>query len=353
MAQRKQRHVEIGVTKILIEILKIGNCVPHIQSVNRMLKVSFQTAVKIFARYAVLALFFANAITVRAAEISLPETGNLKRPLNGILIEGPIVKGDFKRFQYLAFSSAGTGGVWLASPGGDLAEAIKIGQLVRRLKMDVWAPEANMKIWNSMIHISDQRNNVCASACFFIYAAGTYRAGSILGVHRPRFAEEELKAMTLDQAASGQVFTSEVAAAYLRTMGVPNSIIEKAAETKPNDIYWLTEAEVKSLSGYIPEYEDWIEAKCSDTWKSVPSELKPCKECSADELLERWSARAAEHRFRCKSDMSSQAKTKARQEALDEYIASGRIQELIAEQKLACASPTQKNRRECPRGTSR
>lgn len=313
----------------------------------------FQTAAEIFAKYAVAALFFATGVTALAAEISLPESGNQSRQLNGILIEGPIVKGDFKRFQYLAFSGAGTGAVWLASPGGDLAEAIKIGQLVRRLKMDVWAPEANRQLWNSMIHISDQRNNVCASACFFIYAAGTYRSGYILGVHRPRFAEEDLKAMSMEQAASGQVSTSEVAATYLRTMGISNSIIEKAATTKPNDIQWLTEVEVKSLSGYIPEYEDWIEAQCSDTWKNVPSDPKPCKECSADELLARWNARAAEHRYRCKSDISSQAKTKARQEALDEYVKNGRIQELIAEQKSACATPTLKNRRECPQGMSK
>ena len=168
-----------------------------------------------------------------------------------------------------------------------------------------------------------------------------------------RFTEEDLKAMSMEQAASGQVSTSEVAATYLHAMGIPNSIIEKAAMTKPNDIQWLTEAEVKSLSGYIPEYEDWIEAKCSDTWKSVPSDPKPCKECSADELLERWSARAAEHRYHCKIDLSSQAKSNARQEALDEYVKNGRIQELITEQKLACATATSKNRRECPLGLSK
>lgn len=282
-----------------------------------------------------------------AAEISLPETGEFSRPLNGILIEGPIVKGDFKRFQYLALSSSGTGTVFLASPGGDLAEAIKIGQLVRRLQMDVWAPDSNKKLWNSMIKVSDQRNNLCVSACFFIYAAGTYRAGGVLGVHRPRFAEEDLKAMTMEQAANGQSSTSDIAAAYQRKMGIPNSIIEKAATTKPNDIQWLTEAEVKSLSGYIPEYEDWIEAKCSEAWKNVPDDPKPCKTCSTDELLARWNMRAAEGRSRCKSNLSSAAKTKARQELLDEYVKSGRIQELISEQKIACATVTSKNRREC------
>jgi len=349
----------IGTTKYVIEILEVSIVFLNFR-VNALLQTAklaptifFKNTAYIVGKLAVALLFSATVVAVRAAEISLPESGNKSRQLNGILIEGTIAKGDFKRFQYLAFSGAGTGPVWLASPGGDLAEAIKIGQLIRRLKMDVWAPENNKHLWNSMIHISDQRNNVCASACFFIYAAGTYRSGNVLGVHRPRFAEEDLKAMTMEQAGSGQVSTGEVSADYLRKMGIPNSIIEKAATTKPNDIHWLSETEVKALSGYIPEYEDWIEAKCSDTWKSVPSDPKPCKECSADELLGRWNARAAEHRSRCKNDISSQAKTKARHEALDEYVKNGRIQELIAEQKAACATPTPKNRRECPQGMSK
>lgn len=284
----------------------------------------------------------------QAAEISLPVTGGRNLPLNGsILIEGPIVKGDFKRFQYLAFTfSADT--VWLASPGGDLAEAIKIGQLVRRLKMDVWAPDSNKTAWYIMIRVSNPRNNLCASACFFIYAAGTQRFGDILGVHRPRITEEDLKVMTMDQAAFGQVSTSEIASDYLRKMGIPDSIIEKANTTKPNDIQWLTEAEVRSVSGYIPEYEDWFEAKCSETWRNVPEDPNPCKNCSTDELLARWSARAAEQKSRCKLDLAATAHTKARQEVLDEYVKNGRIQELIAEQQQVCATIKSKNQRECP-----
>ena len=316
-----------------------------------MPKISFGNVARIFARLAVATLFLAPFVDARAAEISLAESGYLNRPLDGILIEGPIVKGDYKRFQLLAFSGVST--VWLASPGGDLAEAIKIGQLVRKLNMDVWAPESNRQVWNTMIRVADQRHSVCASACFFVYAAGTYRAGNILGVHRPRFAEDDLRAMTMEQAASGQVSANEVAALYLRKMGISNSLIEKAATTKPSDIQWLTEAEVKSLSGYIPEYADWIEAQCSENWKSVPSDPKPCKDCSVDELLSRWSARAAEHRFSCKNDISSRAKAKARQVALDEYVQNGRIQEIISEQKLACATPTPKNRRECPQHISK
>ena len=199
-----------------------------------MPKIFFENVSKLFSRVAIATLFLAPFINVRAAEISLAESGSLNRPLDGILIEGPIVKGDYKRFQLLAFSGVST--VWLASPGGDLAEAIKIGQLVRKLKMDVWAPDSNRQFWNTMIRVSDQRNSVCASACFFIYAAGTYRAGNILGVHRPRFADDDLRAMTMEQAATGHVSANDAAALYLRKMGISSSIIEKAVTTKPSDI---------------------------------------------------------------------------------------------------------------------
>ena len=130
-------------------------------------------------------LFYMVAISSisQAAEISQPHTKNGDILNRSILIEGPIVKGDFKRFQYFVFAfSVDT--VWLASPGGDIAEAMMIGQLVRRLKMQVWAPERMLiKGGIQLVVISDHDNNLCASACFFIYAAGTRRSGDVLGVH--------------------------------------------------------------------------------------------------------------------------------------------------------------------------
>lgn len=272
-------------------------------------------------------------IPVQAAEILLPKTGNMGRPLNhSVLIEGQIVKGDFNRFQYLALTySADT--VWLASPGGDLAEAIKIGQFVRRLKMSVWAPESNKEVWNTMINISNSKDNVCASACFFIYAAGVHRAGEVLGIHRPRITEEELKAMTMEQAAGEHTSVIEIASNYLQKMGVPNSIIEKASTTRPNEIQWLTNSEVKLLSGYIPEYQDWVDAQCESVSYKLPDDPNPCKNCSTDELIKHWEMRVETALFKCKSDLIETAQIKARQDLLDEYVKSGQIQELIDEQK--------------------
>ena len=212
----------------------------------------------------ILFISIASLGSVRAAEISLPETGGMRLPLKGILIEGPIVKGDFERFERLVSSLSDPDTVWLASPGGDLAEAIKIGQLIRKMKLAVWAPESNRKLWLFMIHVNDSRNNLCAGACFFIYASGVDRYGDVLGIHRPHLTEEDLRGMSAEQAAFDQLSANEVASAYLRKMGIPDSIIEKMNSIEQNDIQWLEEDEVKSLSGAISEYQAWLDAECSN-----------------------------------------------------------------------------------------
>jgi len=279
----------------------------------------------------------------RAAEISSPETGVNRRPLKGILIEGPIVKSDFEKFEYLALESGGDP-VWLASPGGDLFEAMKIGALVRKMKLSVWAPDDNREAWSVMINVNNPRNNLCASACFFIYAAGVQRHGDTLGIHRPRITEENLRSISMDQAASGLLSASEVASAYLRKMGIPDSIIERMNSTKPNDIQWLGKEDVKSLSGYIPEYQDWLDAKCP--WGiNVPDAPKRCEDCSLDELVSRWSERADAENFECKTALMDTEREAARHEILNEYVKTGRVKEMVEEQRARDA-----NRKE-PEGT--
>lgn len=272
----------------------------------------------------------------RAAEISSPETGLNRRPLKGILIEGPIVKGDFEKFEHLALESGGDP-VWLASPGGDLFEAMKIGALVRKMKLSVWAPDDNREAWSVMIHVNDPRNNVCASACFFIYAAGVQRYGDTIGIHRPRITEENLRSISMDQAASGLLSASEVASDYLRNMGIPHSIIERMNSTNPNDIQWLGEEDVESLSGYIPEYQDWLDAKCP--WGiNVPAAPERCEDCSPNELLSRWRERADAENFECKTALMDTEREAARHEILNEYVKNGRLKEMVEDQRTRDAN---------------
>ncbi|TXI34594.1 MAG: hypothetical protein E6Q69_03605 [Aquipseudomonas alcaligenes] len=268
----------------------------------------------------------------RAAEISYPKSGS-GRQISGVLIEGPIVAGDFDKFEYMILNSEAEH-VFLASPGGNLLEAMKIGELIRKMKLSVVAPEENQEVWSIMVRVRDPANNVCASACFFIYAGGVNRSGEVLGIHRPRITDDALRSASLDQAASGLASINEVASAYLRKMGIPYSVIDKMNSVNPEDMHWLSEEDFRSLSGYIPEYQDWLDAKCPSFEIGLRVQAKPCEGCSVDEMMRNHDDAVENEIFACKEILISLERIDIRQKIIDEYFNSGRLKELIEKKKV-------------------
>lgn len=179
--------------------------------------------------------------------------------MRGIMIEGEIVAGDYAKFEKMVMQIFNPETVWLASPGGDLAEAMKIGRLARELKLSVWVPSKNGLFFPS---IESKQNAVCASACFFIYAAGVDRRGEILGIHRPYFSMVAYMGMGLDEAAKKQSTAMKVSADYLKDMGVSSAVIERMNNIGSEKIVWLSDAEVSDMTGFIPEYTEWFKANC-------------------------------------------------------------------------------------------
>jgi len=103
----------------------------------------------------------------------------------------------------------------LASPGGDVLEAMKIGRLIRALKLQTIIPSKDgepQQFGANGEHRSQRPsvNYICASACFFIFVAGIKReldisfsaSEPLLGIHRPYLSDEDLKAMTGEQVIS-------------------------------------------------------------------------------------------------------------------------------------------------------
>jgi hypothetical protein len=92
-----------------------------------------------------------NAAPVQAADI----TGSMRAEVTGVsgsfgfILEGKIEPGDYEklksayvdmRVNQFYLGSPGANNFYLASPGGDLAEAMKIGHLVRALKLHTIVP---------------------------------------------------------------------------------------------------------------------------------------------------------------------------------------------------------------------
>ncbi|WP_454616388.1 hypothetical protein [Bradyrhizobium cenepequi] len=125
--------------------------------------------------------------------------------------------------------------VLLSSPGGDLNQALIIGEMIRSrgLTTAVGVADASGRV----------RPAYCASACVLAYAGGTTRygiEGSMLGVHR--FVTS---APVADPVADTQRVTGAVLH-YMTRMGVSSTVVEAMSQTR--DIRWLGTKEAEAMN---------------------------------------------------------------------------------------------------------
>jgi hypothetical protein len=148
-----------------------------------------------------------------------------------LVLSGDIAEGDSDAFEKLIKSINDEGRlvsvVQLNSPGGSLAESVKLVDVVRRARLATAVTEGS----------------ICTSACFLIFAAGTDKYVSYsaqIGVH-----------VAYDQSGQETIQSSAATlsmARLLKELGVPASIIGKMVVTGPQEIVWLTPGEL-SLMG--------------------------------------------------------------------------------------------------------
>jgi hypothetical protein len=240
-----------------------------------------------------IAACFAKTVAVDAAEIRSP----ISSLRDTAVLEGKIEAGDLAKLRTFilegngAFTGAYT--IFLASPGGDLAEAIKIGRFIRELQLATNIPPASTdervrKFTAVRYSLKDPKANyMCASACFFVFVAGIYRSDheihgfnrpSSLGIHRPYLSESDLKALTSDQAIAATSATRTTVENYLKEMGVPAKYADQMFSITKQQIRWISDNDFEAdFAGFIPELKDWVDARCdkrTDIEKQVWEEMK-------------------------------------------------------------------------------
>jgi hypothetical protein len=247
-----------------------------------------------------VALTSIGSLPVKAAEIrAMGDTYEA-------VFEGKIEIGDFEKLRSFVFGHI-TQQIYLASPGGDLAEAMKIGRLVRSLNMETIVPGAypsQLNRMHSFLH-DLKANYMCTSACFFVYVAGIERfvdsplGKAFLGIHRPYLSESDLQSATSDEAIASMTYTKSMVENYLKEMGVPTKYSDEMFSISKNDIRWISDDEIQAdFNGFIPELRDWVDARCdkfSDIEKNIweqflrgKIELTPAAKAMAETLIEKY-----------------------------------------------------------------
>ena len=125
--------------------------------------------------------------------------------------------------------------VLLASPGGDLAQATIMGEIIRQrqLATAVGSADASGRV----------KPAYCASACVMVYAGGKTRfgvLGSALGVHRFVTTRPVDDPVAEAQRISGAVL------GYMTKMGISSSIVEAMSETR--EIRWLSPKQALAMN---------------------------------------------------------------------------------------------------------
>jgi hypothetical protein len=198
--------------------------------------------------------------------------------VRGVLVlEGKIESGDYITIRNFLSEPSNfkqmTGEIFLASQGGNVSEALKIGYLIRRLRLSTDAPSRPPPTVRSSggeiirpLDLANPRHYQCASACFLLYVAGVYRefiwAGR-LGIHHPQIEHKPIGATESDLSIS-TVGMKDIIKRYFEEMNVPNKYLDLMYSTPPNEVHWVTQTEFDSdLKGYVPELKALLEAKCN------------------------------------------------------------------------------------------
>jgi len=257
-----------------------------------------------------------------AAEISVTRAPN-GDPMRGVTIEGEIAPGDFKEFVALVLASEGANTVWLASPGGDIAEALQIGRFIRQQSLEVWAPMFQER---PLIRLKDPKNNVCASACFFLYAAGVERFGRVVGIHRPYLSQNDYKATDLDRAAAAHAVLRDRIAGYLEEMDVPSKYLPRMMSAASDEIVWLSREDIETdFDGLIDEYEEWFRANCPFVTAVQKSEVRR----QSEKLHRGGQLTPDEEAFQEEYDRTDQAQVECTSKRLTE-VQERKRRELVA-----------------------
>lgn len=225
---------------------------------------------KFLAKIALLSIISLNSYAGEAKKQPIyKKTGEISGEI--YTYKGEIKIGDAAKLaKFIAANRYEISSINLNSPGGNVNEAILMGELIKAARLDTWV----------------QPGSICASACFFMWINGANRSAVIgeqvvrnaktgkyvsskIGLHRPY-----MTSMTNDEISlSNQSKLVKHVDAYLMGKGLPRRLIDLMMSRPSNDIYWITEEDYSEIGESPIELEELYISKCNDTRRKLYQQI--------------------------------------------------------------------------------
>lgn len=177
-----------------------------------------------------------------------------------IYLTGEIRRGDYNRFRLFMLENLPTysrsvRSVRLSSNGGDILEALRIGEILKAMYATVDVP----------------LEGTCVSACFLLYVSAVERSAPSgrLGVHRAYFDKTYFAGLNPRKAEERQLELTKALTSFLEKNSVPRAIVDKMNQTSSATIHWLNQDEIDELGAYAPWFEEFLIAKCGIAPKTL------------------------------------------------------------------------------------
>jgi hypothetical protein len=208
-----------------------------------------------------------------------------------IEMSGEIRDGDTQRLStVLASDRSRIGGdrfLLLESLGGDIREALRIGEVVK-----------SAMLITTLVRIADMdedKRRHCVSACVLVFLAGADRLAlkGKLGIHRPNFDPTRYQKQDPLQISRAQIELEDAVRGYAQSHGVSDQLIGKMMAHSSKDVYWLSKDEQSALEGEQSWYQEIMIATCR---------YDPSREAA---IIKKWGAGA--ERLRSDSEWLSRA----------------------------------------------
>lgn len=207
-------------------------------------------------KWVILAIAFlpstANALEIRYTRQDA--FSSLAVEAEALLLSGKIISGDYAKLVQVVSDDIprylNSVRIILASPGGDVQEAIKIGRFVRSTYREV---------------VVGPHFGPCVSACFLIFASALTRLAGpeLVAFHRPYIAGEHLKGLSVTDAETKQLSLNMAVKEYLSALQIPIQLIDTMLSRRSTELYWLSGQDLLERVGrHARGYERFLITRC-------------------------------------------------------------------------------------------